>query len=1364
MRQFERIIVAMACVTWVGLASDLPLGADEAAPKPPWQRLLQGDEAHKAAQQEKKLAQLQEAGKFAQALPLAEALAKRRAEIQGEDHWEAVNARWEVDALRRVLRQGEKSRQQWASTLAVLRQAEALVAKGRHKEAQPLREQILTIRRQVLGEDHPHTANSYDRVASNLNAQGRYTEAAGGYRKALAIYRQVLGEHHPDTATSYNNVAYNLNAQGLYAEAAEGYSKALAIRQKVLGEDHADTATSYNNLALNLQAQGRYAEAAEGLRKALAIWRKVLGEDHPRTAQGNNNVAYNLQAQGRYAEAAEGFRKALAIRLKVLGEDHPDTAGSYNNVAYNLQAQGRYAEAAEGFRKALAIHLKVLGEDHPDTARSYNNMAANLQDQGRYPQAAEGFAKALAIRRKLLGEGHPDTANSYNDEAHNFQAQARFVEAAEGYGKALAIYRKVLGENHPHTATCYNNGATILNWQGRHAEAAEGFRKALAIKRKALGEEHPSTASSYNNLAFTLQAQGRYPEAAEFSRKALAIRRKVLGEDHPDTAISYNNVAGNLNAQGRYTEAAESFRKALAIRQKVLGEDHPVTAASYNAVAYNLQAQRRYAEAAEDIGKALAIRRKILGEDHPDTAQSYNNVAANLNAQGHYAEAAEGYRKALAIHRKFLSEDHPYTIISYNSLARNLHAQARYAEAEHLWLVAADHFAKTRLHIAASGLGRATKTGETSPLPSLAAVLARNGKPEAAWKQFEESLARSTWDDLSARLRRPPAEQAKQTELSARLQRLDLLIEKTFTDKPPPSAQEAQRKDLLTERRQVQDELDAFAHHLEQTYGPVAGQIFERAKIQAALSADTALLGWLDLPGQPKAADPNGDHWAVLLRAAGAPVWVRLRGTGPGDAWTEADTRLPADLRAALHTPRGDWQSLARRLRAQRLEPLAKHLAASDSQPAVRHLITLPAGALAGVPVEVFAPGYTVSYMLSGTLHAHLRAQPPLTTQGLLALADPVFDAPIVTAKPLPLPPGGVLLTLVVPGGNAAQAGLKPNDVLLRYHDTDLAGPADLKVLPQAKEADERVPLTIWREGHTFQRQVRPGKLGVVFAGEPAPKALTEQRRLDRKLTLAARGGDEEWAALPGTRAEVEALRRLFGSAPAPKLLVDSQASEQQLYDVAASGELGRYRYVHLATHGVMDDQFPLRSAVLLARDALPDPAAQLEKGLPLYEGRLTAEKVLRQWQLHSELVTLSACQTALGKYERGEGYVGFAQALLLAGSRAVVLSLWKVDDTATALLMERFYQNLLGTRDGLNAPLPKAQALAEAKTWLRSLSRAEALLRTAQLSQGVARSKGRPALPPLPALPAAPAETPDAPPYAHPYYWAAFVLIGDPR
>jgi hypothetical protein len=147
---------------------------------------------------------------------------------------------------------------------------------------------------------------------------------------------------------------------------------------------------------------------------------------------------------------------------------------------------------------------------------------------------------------------------------------------------------------------------------------------------------------------------------------------------------------------------------------------------------------------------------------------------------------------------------------------------------------------------------------------------------------------------------------------------------------------------------------------MKKTYGPTAGEVFARKDIQAALPKDTALIGWLDIAGDPKAQDPNGEHWATLLRASGDPVCVPLPRSGPENSWTDADSRLPAQFRDALQSPRGDWRPLAQRLRRQRLEPLLKHL------DGVRHLIVLPSTVLAGIPVEVFADGYTISYTVAG--------------------------------------------------------------------------------------------------------------------------------------------------------------------------------------------------------------------------------------------------------------------------------------------------------------------------------------------------------------------------------------------------------------
>jgi CHAT domain-containing protein len=144
--------------------------------------------------------------------------------------------------------------------------------------------------------------------------------------------------------------------------------------------------------------------------------------------------------------------------------------------------------------------------------------------------------------------------------------------------------------------------------------------------------------------------------------------------------------------------------------------------------------------------------------------------------------------------------------------------------------------------------------------------------------------------------------------------------------------------------------------------------------------------------------------------------------------------------------------------------------------------------------------------------------------------------------------------------------------------------------------------------------------------------------------------------------------------------------------------------------------------------------------------------------------VVLSACQTGLGKDTLGgEGMLGFTQALMQKGARSVVLSRWKVDDSATALLMARFYQNLLGKRDGAKEGMKRADALAEAKGWLRQLSRAEAQERLATLLDGVARGERGSIKAALPERKDDAAKEEEERPFASPYYWAAFVLLGDP-
>ncbi|HXG67485.1 MAG TPA: CHAT domain-containing protein, partial [Blastocatellia bacterium] len=164
---------------------------------------------------------------------------------------------------------------------------------------------------------------------------------------------------------------------------------------------------------------------------------------------------------------------------------------------------------------------------------------------------------------------------------------------------------------------------------------------------------------------------------------------------------------------------------------------------------------------------------------------------------------------------------------------------------------------------------------------------------------------------------------------------------------------------------------------------------------------------------------------------------------------------------------------------------------------------------------------------------------------------------------------------------------------------------------------------------------------------------------------------------LPFTRQEATRLLALtpesssFGA-------MDFQASRATVLDPA----LGQYRYVHFATHGLLDSERPGLSALVLS---MVD-----ERGKP-QDGFLRLHDIYNL-RLPAELVVLSACQTGLGKEIKGEGLEGVMRGFMYAGAARVVVSLWNVNDEATAELMTRFYEKMLRRGERPAAALRAAQ------------------------------------------------------------------------
>jgi tetratricopeptide (TPR) repeat protein len=1195
--------------------------------------------------------------------------------------------------------------------------------RGQIAEAVPPAREKLELLARTRGQDHWQTGDARRDLETYQRLAGLPREVQDRYAKAHQA--NARGEQ--------------LYGRGQFAEAATLWHEALKTRRDILGEGHTATATSYNNLASNLLSQGKSAEAEVMHRRALAIYLKALGEGHPDTAQSYNNLASALNAQGKYAEAEAMHRHALAIRLKVLGEGHPGTAQSYNNLASALNAQGKSGEAEAMHRLALAILLKAQGEGHPLTALSYNNLAHTLFAQGKCAEAEALLRRALAIKLKAQGADHHDTALSYDNLAVTLRDLGKYAEVEAMQRRALAIYLKTLGEDHPNTAISYHNLAATLRAQGKLAEAEAMHRRALALKLKALGEGHHLTAVSYSSLASTLAAQGKYAEAEALRRRALALQLKALGEDHPDTANGYDNLAASLRDQGKYGEAEAMHRHALTIYLKARGEDHSHTAASYDTLAATLRVQGKLGEAEAMHRLALSIYLKARGEDHRDTAQTYNNLAVTLGAQGKSAEAESLHRRALAIYLKTLGEDHPGTATSYANLAWSLDRQGKHDDALRTWSAAAASYDQSRL-LGAKGLDAALTAGK-SPLPSFALALARAGRPRDAWTRWEQGLARGLVDEVTGRAARPltAAEHDQEALLLGQAQALDERIGKLLALKALSQEQDKLLEDLNRQASEIRRQVLELEQQFESKYRALAGQPATIEGVQKALTEGTALIGWVD-------QDPY--HWACLLRDSGDPVWVRLPGSGQDGAWTKEEQELTQRLRAELNpeTTKGHARPLAEGLARQRLEPLKAHLRG------INRLVVVTSPGLAGVPIDVLLAarpdpswdGVTVSYAPSASMFTYIVGKPSPRDRAptLLALADPAYPEAKYDA-PAPTPPDtGLAIARVVPNGNADLYGIRAGDVLLAYAGTTLKQHADLKTVP-ADQGPKKVSVQYWREGITREVEVAAGPLGVMIDNRPA-KAVVLAGQAAEQVLLGMRGGSHQ--RLPGTRREVEAVARLFPAGTVTTLMGE-QACESTVQDLARSGRMKGFRYLHFATHGESDPLHAYRSALNLA----PDPDRSADPLVLEGDGTITAEQIARTWELDADLVVLSACESGLGRAAGGEGYLGFAQPLFAKGARSLVLSLWKVDDDATALLMTRFYQNLLGARAGLKSPLGKAEALAEAKAWLRGAGPEEVGAALAALPRGpIVR---REAVAPKTA----------ARPYEDPTYWAGFILIGSP-
>jgi CHAT domain-containing protein/tetratricopeptide (TPR) repeat protein len=992
-------------------------------------------------------------------------------------------------------------------------------------------------------------------------------------------------------------------------------------------------------------------------------------------AQQDGLSVATLSAQVDSLRLAGAYDRALAVAEELLAQ-HESTADTRR---YELEDAERLV--------SMLRTIAALPEDAQREMMVADSAAVALGpllDEGAFDEAIALLRDQVDTRRRHLGDNGAAVATSLNNLGYVLDLAGEYGEAEEMYRAAIEIDREVLGNRHPGLAAELDNLAAFLADGGLHEEARALNREALAIFER-VGEPSENYAAAMSTLASLYVDEGDYAAAEPLSRRALAMTRRVAGDDSYGVAIQLNELGYILSRKRDYAGAEQYLREAIATYETIEDADPYDYADALNNLAAVYHDQDRLADADPLYRAAIDIFREY--EDQQAVARLLNNYADLVHDQGKYDQSEPMYRESLALHRELLGDDHPDVATVLTMLARDLRDQGRYTEAEPIYQEA--------LAVYRGSLG--------DQHPHIAMCLYSYARSLEAEGQFEAAL--------------PLLEEAADVFEVARERAGVGLARATFQKAPYP---------LLANALLELGNAEGVWAAVEKQRGRVLAELLLTAQVRPLSQGEEQQQG--------KLLSALGD----LERELAA-----YRQAAADDPSEESEARV-AECRSALLEAEAQWAALQNALAEK--YPLSEGRSFSIAR--VQESMPDGAAIIGWLDVEIHK-GELSSWVYAlpkrGEIEwarvtedadeASFRRTASSRGSSEIGL---MRDAKAIWKKRFG-PVQGVLSRveklIVIPSG--AMLGI-PVDAVVDGEGRYLADRYDVSVAPSAT-------LYAWLSERSDEGRLGRGSDALLVGDPPFTRAhLAEMEResgeevarltaseMPDAATLrdnkrsALSGNPDALARLPrlrGARIEVDHIHRVFEHATT---LAGASASEQELYQLAADDALVRYDLIHLATHALVDDERPEQSALVLSQVDLPDPLEAAVAGRRIHDGLVTASEVVREWHLDADLVTLSACETALGQRVSGEGYIGLANAFLQAGARSVVVSLWKVDDAASSLLMQRFYENLAGVREG-ERPIPKSAALREAKVWLRTYRRD--------------------------------GETP----FSHPYFWSAFVLIGD--
>ncbi len=772
-------------------------------------------------------------------------------------------------------------------------------------------------------------------------------------------------------------------------------------------------------------------------------------------------------------------------------------------------------------------------------------------------------------------------------------------------------------------------GFLYLN-QGRTDLALETLQQALLQFEKVGKSKSLEAAQALSYLGQSYFNSGKNTQSEEQLRQALTLRQSQLPETHELIAASYNDLGLVYSFQGDNDKALSYYEKALSIYKKLHENDHPKIAIANTNIAVIYRNLELYGDAVNGFEAALAIWNKIHKNAHPSKAFVLSNLAQTYLKMGDQKAALGYYERALKVYQDSYGKKHPDVARVMNAIGNIKLSTNHYDEALNYYQQA--------LIANVNGF----ESNNISSIPILKGFY--NGNVLLYSLLFKAEALESKYYGKSLKF--------KDLTLSLELlHTCDTLIDKLRQQ----ISNESDKISLGIIANEVYSDGVRIAYNTglnalqKKKYFQEAFFFAEKSKSAVLLEAiaDSEAKSFAGIPATMLEQENN-------LKSAIALCTQKLA--------QKPTAEEEKSLRQTSFSLNRNYEAFTKKL--EREYPAYFNLKFNSTAPSINQIQSL-----------LDAKSAILSYFIddkNGRLYTFIikkksfsvvdNALPKEFDKYITGLRNSLFfndqavyikSAKLLYRLLIPKISNNIKDIIILPTG---RLNIIPFETLLTKNTNDITNYKDLPYLLKRYSVHYE-----FSAGLLIQKSKdNISKSPSIFLC--APITFPEKDNLNE---------------LPGTAAEVKEIANLFTNKNLNKVLYTNEEANEKLIK---SGALKNYALLHFATHGIVDEKSPELSRIYLQSNKNSE------------DGNLFAGEIYNL-ALDADLVTLSACETGLGKISKGEGVIGLSRALIYAGAKTVMVSFWSVADESTSLLMKNFYNEFLENKSaGFSENLKKAK------------------------------------------------------------------------